>query len=210
MSSSIFNSVIKELIFGRQFICEQTQEDFYNFLEQESSLIQVNDYLITMGRVVRKTVQGETYFLCYLYPTESDYKTNCRALYSQVINDLKPLLKLITTVMNFNSGAPIRPGDIIKESQLLMGFEQSKSHCEVLREITRSGLFESASQSVKGQLSQVINKLLSNGYLLEHGHSGTQYLATGKWSMLYDFIDFQYSHEYIEDDENEFEQMELL
>ena len=103
----------------------------------------------------------------------------------------------------------MRPGDVLKEGKLFIGFEQSKSHCQTLREITKTGLFESSSPNMKAQLSQVIKKLISEGYLLSHGHSGTQYLATGKWSMLYDFIDFQYSNEFIEDDDFN-EQMELV
>lgn len=209
MDDNIFNAVIKEIVFGRQFICAQTNEDFYNYLEDDYGLSQVNNYLRTMHRVLRKTAQGDTYYCCYLYPNEPEYKSSCRAIYTRLINDLNPFLKLITTVMSFNSGSPIRPGDILKEGHLLTGFEQSKSHCESLKEITRSGFFASTSTTVKGQLTQVLKKLSDDGYLMPHGHSGTQYRATGKWSMLYDFIDFQYSNELIEDDDLNMEQMDL-
>lgn len=210
MDDSIFNAVVKEVVFGNQFICEQTNEDFYRFLEDDIHLNKVNDYLRVMHRILKKTGQGDTYYLCYLYPTEGEYKGACRSLYSRLMNDLGPFLKLITTVMSLNSGSPIRPGDTLQESQLLNGFEQSKAHCEALNAITKSGFFYSTSSTVKGQLSQVLKKLVEDGYLVAHGHSGLTYRATGKWSMLYDFIEFQHANEYIEDDDIETEQLGLV
>jgi hypothetical protein len=44
-----------------------------------------------------------------------------------------------------------------------------------------------------------LNKLQEDHYLIAIGNTGTQYLATGKWAMLYDFIDFQLTNEIIED-----------
>ncbi len=202
MIDGIYNAVLKEMIFNNQFVCPHSNPDFYDFLAQEHNLQQVNDYLSVIHRIVRQTGQGDVFYCCYLYPTDKDYKSATRSLYNQLINNLNPFLKLITSLMSLNSGTPIRAGDILQESRLLSGFEQSKAHGETLAELTRSGLFYSTSAHTKGQLNQVLKKLVEEKYLINHGDTGLQYRATGKWSMLYDFIDFQYANEFIADDDD--------
>jgi hypothetical protein len=197
--STQFKSCVQEMLFGRQFICEQTNEGLYRFLSDPYQLTEVNNYLRTLDRVVRQSPGKDTFFLSYLNPDDSDYKAACRQFYTRLLNDLQPFLQLLTALMNCQHGSPVRPGDILKESTLLAGFEQSKSQSDTLNQLTRSGFFYSTSNTLKGQLAQVLNKLQEDHYLIAIGNTGTQYLATGKWAMLYDFIDFQLTNEIIED-----------
>lgn len=210
-ASTQFKACIKEMLFGRQFICEQTNEGLFRFLMDPYQLSEVNQYLHTIDRVIRQSPGGDTFFLSYLNPEEPDYKVACRQFYTRLLNDLSTFLQLLTALMNCHQGSPVRPGDLLKESVLLAGFEQSKSQSDLLDQLTRSGFFYSTSNNLKGQLAQVLKKLQEDHYIKPIGSTGTQYLATGKWAMLYDFIDFQLANEMIEDlDDTIIEQDTLL
>ncbi|MCY4045717.1 MAG: hypothetical protein OXE99_11625 [Cellvibrionales bacterium] len=197
--SELYKGCIKEMLFGRQFICEHTNEGFFRYLSDPTQLQEVNNYLRTLDRVVRHSPGGDAFFVSYLDPEQDEYQKACHQLYSRLLNDLSSFLELLTALMACHQGSPIRPGDIIKEGQLLASFEQSKSLSDSLHKLTRAGFFYSTSNNLKAQLSQVLNKLKDDHFLQSIGTTGTQYIATGKWGLLYDFIDFQLSNELIED-----------
>ena len=57
----------------------------------------------------------------------------------------------------------------------------------------------------------VLAKLVDQGYLLRNTATGSLFTATGKWSYLYDVLEFIHTHETIsaENDESREEQVDL-
>jgi hypothetical protein len=92
--STQFKSCVQEMLFGRQFICEQTNEGLYRFLSDPYQLTEVNNYLRTLDRVVRQSPGKDTFFLSYLNPDDSDYKAACRPFYKTLPKNTHTLFQL--------------------------------------------------------------------------------------------------------------------
>ena len=69
--------------------------------------------------------------------------------------------------------------------------------------MTRAGLFKTTRDSTSDRLTSVLQTLEKEGYLVSGGIKGRSWIATGKWSYLYDVLDFIHSHENIKGSDDE-------
>jgi len=99
----------------------------------------------------------------------------------------------------------------LKESELLAAIEESNSLKLLLESIAQKLKAGGKSTEARAKLTAVIKYLVDHSYLKTMGGAGTQFVATAKWSLLYDQLEFIRSYDAIEiaqDDNNQ--QQELL
>ena len=99
----------------------------------------------------------------------------------------------------------------LKESELLAAIEESNSLKLLLESISQKLKTGGKSTEARAKLTAVIKYLVDQRYLKAMGGTGTQFVATAKWSLLYDQLEFIRSYDAIEiaQDDNS-QQQELL
>ncbi len=207
-NDSIFSQVIHTL-FEDSFICEQSNEDGYKYLSEASRYDEVDVYLRRIGYQLRKTRDMRTFICAYANSVDPIAQRNIRHCFKETISDFEPLVRWMNLVsLCSDDQFPLTAGDNLFKSKLLRGIEDAPSHLEELARISKSIFIGSSSIKSDGQLNAVLNKLVSYKYLIEIGKNGAQFRATGKWSMLYDLLEFIEANS-IEEETVEIEQLRL-
>ena len=107
-------------------------------------------------------------------------------------------------VRNIDSDSrPIDAGTRLNESELLAAIEESSSLSTQLENIAHKFKKGGKSSESKVKLQTVIQYLSDQQYLMPIGSSGSVYIATAKWSLLYDQLEFIRSHEGYSEEVNE-------
>lgn len=124
---------------------------------------------------------------------------------------MEPLVIWLQMSGAFGSkGRPLQTGDSLKTSDLLVAIENAAALREDLDRLSGTRMFNNSQSTPQGQLNSVLKKLVEEQYLVPVGRSNLQYVATGKWSRLYDLLEFIAAHEQLElEDEDSEIQMEL-
>jgi hypothetical protein len=102
----------------------------------------------------------------------------------------------------------IQPGDILRQSDLLSGLENSQPLIDDLLIITRVGTFQTKKSSAAEQVGVIMEKLTEKGYLARQPN-GLLYTATGKWDYFYEVAEFIATHEKFDRDVTDEEQIEI-
>ncbi|MES2822469.1 MAG: hypothetical protein V4732_02625 [Pseudomonadota bacterium] len=186
----MFTTIIHKLLAG-QIICEQSDESAFRYLTNVTSLEEVEDYVRRIGYTLRRSRDGRAITLCYADPNDPIAKSSIRQSFKETVHHLEPLVRWIGLVTVCREDKfPLVPGDNLYKSKLLTGIENAPSRRDELSRIARSSFIGSTSLKVDGQLSAVLSKLVQKNYLIEIDRQGIQFRATGKWSLLYDIIEF--------------------
>jgi hypothetical protein len=208
---SQFAPTVEKLLLG-EVICEARTPELFQFLANAANEDEVNAYLNRIDRVLRLTSDRLAWFAAYKDIEDQSARTFISRQFSEVINDLEPLVRWLsmTTILN-GSGASLQAGDEIRTSDLIRSIESAPALCEELERLSRYGLFKNAQSQPKGQLDAVLHRLVERGYLVATGRSRAKYIATGLWSRLYDLMSFIQAHEQIalEEGEDDAQQNEL-
>lgn len=212
-STSIFERVTTLLLSGK-VICASKYEDEFNWLGYGNgiNIEDVNQFLVRLNRTTRATNEKDGYFCAYLDQTVDSASSDIRKFFSEVINDIAPLVHWLSLVQSVTgSDRPLRSGDQLSESELLNAIESVPDYEARLMKVTDTGAFKSVSSESKKRLSTLLSKLVEKDYLIKFGSTGSLYKATAKWSMLYDMLDFIRLHEGVEDQSQpEKEQMDIF
>lgn len=209
-SNVLFTRTVEALLAG-EIICFHRTPEIHSFLSENGNKVAMGDFLRKMGRRLTQTADHSSWFAIYRDMDSEAVRRSISAQFSKVINNLEPLVIWLQMSGTLGSGGrPIQTGDTLKTSVLLSAIESAPALCEDLEKLSRTKLFANSQSTSKGQLDSVLRKLVDEQYLLPAGRSKSQYVATGKWSRLYDLLEFIAAHEQleIEDDDTE-EQMEL-
>jgi len=209
-NSDLFASLVEKLLAG-EIICEITDESLYRFLQDTVHQQDVDGFLRRIGRVLRVTQDGSGFFAAYRNLSDSSIKQQIKRNFSEVINDLEPLVRWLRLALSAEKmGNPLQPGDTLRGSELLKAIENAPALVEELDRLSRSKLFSNNSTGAKKQLDAILRRLCENGYLVARGSSGSVYVATGKWARLYELLQFIGAHEQLEGVEDEPSQREFL
>lgn len=210
VDGDIFSSLIEKLLAG-DVICEITAEPLYRYLEDSVHQQEVDSYLRRIGRVLRSTQDRYGYYSAYRDLSSSSVKLQIKRQFSEAMNDLEPLVRWLRLAVSAEkAGAPLQPGDTLRGSELLEAIENAPALVDELDRLSRTKLFGNASTGPKKQLDSILKRLCDNGYLVTRGTSGSVFIATGKWSRLYEILQFIAVHEHLDSEEDAPEQSELL
>lgn len=205
-----FPGLIEKLLAGG-VICEYTAEPLYKYLKDPVHQQDVDAYLRRIGRVLRSTQDGSGYYAAYRDLSSSAVKSQIKRQFSEAINDLEPLIRWLRLAVSAEkTGAPLRPGDTLRGSELLAAIESAPVLVDELDRLSRTRLFGNTSTGAKKQLDSILRRLCDNGYLISRGASGSVFIATGKWARLYEILQFIAEHEHLDNEEDAPEQSELL
>lgn len=210
IDGDIFSGLIEKLLAG-DVICEITAEPLYKYLEDPIHQQDVDGYLRRIGRVLRSTQGGDGYYAAYRDLSSSSVKLQIKRQFSEAMNDLEPLVRWLRLAVSAEkTGAPLQPGDTLRGSELLEAIENAPALVDELDRLSRTRLFSNTSTGPKKQLDSILKRLCDNGYLVTRGASGSVFIATGKWALLYEVLQFIAVHEHLDGEEDAPEQSELL
>ena len=210
IDGDIFSGLIEKLLVG-DVICEITAEQFYKYLEDPVHQQEVDSYLRRIGRVLRSTQDRYGYYSAYRDLSSAPVKLQIKRQFSEAMNDLEPLVRWLRLAVSAEkAGAPLQPGDTLRGSELLEAIENAPALVDELDRLSRTRLFNNTSTGPKKQLDSILKRLCDNGYLVTRGASGSVFIATGKWSRLYEILQFIAVHEHLDGEEDAPEQSELL
>ncbi|WP_151670035.1 MarR family transcriptional regulator [Nitrincola schmidtii] len=200
MDSQLFSRTVQALLSDK-IICHETLAGEFAFMQSESNLREVGDYLLKIERAVRVTSDGKGYYCAYLDADEAEAKRAIRGVFRLFAGEIEPLVRWMRLARDCHpTGRPIEAGMLVKESELLGFIESSPELNQALEDLTRHRLFKSAATDGKGRINQILNKLEELGYLIKLDSSGSLYNATGRWSYLYDVLSFIRAHERLDDE----------
>jgi hypothetical protein len=200
MSSETFTTLIETLLAGK-IICEASAEHLYRYLEDEYNAREVDDYLRRIGRTLVTTEDKAGFYAAYTNLDRQESRREVRQLFREAANDLEPLVHWLRLVRAADpSGTPLSCGDVLRESELILAVENAPSLAQRVERLSRSGLFSNQASGPKKQISAIVRKLCENGYVVERGNV---YLATARWSRLYELMDFIATHEHLDTEEED-------
>jgi hypothetical protein len=199
-----------EALLAGELICFHRTPDLHTFLADSANEAAIRDFLRKIGRRLTRTSDHAAWFAIYRNIDSEPVRRAIAKQFSEVINNLEPLVIWLQMSGTFASvGRPIQAGDTLKTSDLLSAIESAPALCEDLEKLSRTRLFSNNQSTPKGQLDSVLKKLADEQYLLPIGRSKSQFIATGKWSRLYDLLEYIAAHEQLEVEEDTDEQLEL-
>lgn len=193
----MFEQVVTLLLSGK-VICGITHEDEFLWLSIADGMNAnlIDEYLNRINRKVRVTSEKDGYFCVYNDHTTQSATQDIKKQFAEIMNDLAPLVYWLSLTQSITgSDRPLRSGDVVSESVLLSAIESVPDHESRLTRITDQGAFKSVSSEPKKRLSFLLTKLVDKDYLVKFGSSGSQFKATGKWTLLYDIMNFIAAHE---------------
>lgn len=205
-----FCRIVEHLLAGG-FICEYSDEAAYAYLSVDTRRSDIDSYLRKIGRCLYATEGTVAFYAAYTSIDGNDRRQDVRSQFRETINSLEPLCRWLRMLASaLQSEATLQPGDVLRQGELLGALGEATALSEDLAALCRSGLFYSKKLATSEQLEVVLAKLVDQGYLLRNTATGSLFTATGKWSYLYDVLEFIHTHETISsDDEPKEEQVDL-
>lgn len=204
------SQILNALLAGR-IISEYTDKEFFAILRQVHALEEINTALAMLDKRCVMSTQNSAYYC--VYTRENLTKEEAEIVRKQ-FEESKFRLEFVSAWAEFcrselsKNSLPIQSGDIISYTDLLRVTDESSiakaKLADLIKRIKRN------TTTIKDQLSSVLQYLVDHEYLVPTGNNGVAYLATGKWSVLYDELEFMCSHHQLSFDTPEPEQGKLL
>lgn len=208
----LYAEIIESLLAGR-FICAVADELAFGYLSKQAYRQDMDTYLKKIGRRLQTSSSGDVYYCAYNTIHSGARRTAVKEQFAHTINVLEPLVRWLKMAMSaLQKDATIQPGDVLRQGELLSAIELTQTLTDDLAKITRTGPFATTREAPRDQLNHVLNKLVESGYFKPTAPKATTYIATGKWSYLYDVLEFIHTHEDLgmDDDKPDEEQQELM
>lgn len=187
---------VAESLLGSKFICAYSDEEAFEYLQIPAYAEPIDRYMRPLGRTLTCTADGAAFFLSYLEINTPERRASIKHQFKEVVNNLEPLVRILTIVQSARlDDSPLMPGDQLRQGELLTALENTPALKEDLSLLTRAGLFKTTQQATREQLTVVLESLVKAGYLRRNTITGSDYTALGRWSYLYEVMDFISSHE---------------
>jgi hypothetical protein len=91
-------------------------------------------------------------------------------------------------------------GHRLNESELLQAIEESTALNSQLDDIASRFKIQSKALESKSKLRTIIKYLTDSEYLKVLGSTGSVFIATAKWSLMYDQLEFVLQYEGVNED----------
>ncbi len=209
MSDRFLNTV--ELLLKGKVICDISHKEEARYLQDEKHLEEVNVFLIKLHRMVSKTSDGRGFYCVFTELNDEKKRRLVRTQLDSDFTNFNALVDWLRLTRNINSEArPLMAGDVIKESILLSAIENSASLGLQLEKIADKLQRAKGAINTKNRLRSVLDYLCTQGFLVSTSTSGAIYIATAKWSLLYDELEFIHSFDGFEEVSTQPVQTELF
>lgn len=191
----LFERTVTALL-GGEVICDYAHDDLYNYLLLPENQQRVAGFLNQLNRTLRRTGSGDAWVCAYQDLSSPQAKDAVRKQFQTVANNLEPMVQFLRLIMAVEATQrPIAPGDEILEGTILNRLSSVPSLEAKLRSLTEMQYFKTTKTNSRDQIHTVMTNLEKEGYLKSRGTTGSVYIATGKWSLLYDIMTFIDTHE---------------
>lgn len=213
MQSEMFAKLVEALLAG-EVICRYTREVDYTYISDEDNFREISDYLLRIKRRVRRTQDENGFVLAHGDASAARAKLESKWVFEEMGAYIRPVVFWLALARRCDPlGRPLKAGELLRESELLSAVEDSQAITRELDDLCRIKPFQNDNRTPRGQLSKILSKLTEMGYLVEDGHSKSQYRVTARLSLFYDMLEFIRAHEGIEDEDEsagQSDQMGLL
>jgi len=184
------------LLLEQNVICEAIHPEAYRFLLKESNQEEINTYLHKIGRTTARTNDAKGFYCVFSSLDNRRKRQYAQKQFDNVVVNIEGLVAWLRLMRNIDKDSrPIEAGSRLHESELLAAIEESSTLSLQLENIAHKFKKSGKSAEVKIKLGNVLQYLSDNQYLQAVGSSGSVFIATAKWSLLYDQLDFIRSHE---------------
>ena len=191
--ASRFETCIEHFL-GMNVICEVGTPEEFHYLEDPMNFDKVHRFLMQIGRSIVKTRDQKAYYCVYTTLDDNEKRRTAQRQFDAVMSDFDGLVDWIRLVRNVSDNArPLETGDHLKESELLQAIENSNSISEQLERIAQKFKRAQGSLTTKNKLRSVLAYLKDRGFFIVAGTTGSVFTATGKWSLLYDELEYIHS-----------------
>jgi len=188
--SERFESCIEALLNG-DVLCEVTQPELYRYLLEEENLNSIQKFLHQISKKIITTRDKTGFFCAYKDLSNPKHRAAVKREFEVVQASFEGLILWLRLVRRTDPDSrPIEAGYRLMESELLAAIEDSASLNSQLDEISHRLRRDQKSIESKAKLRGVLKYLTDNGFLISVGGSGAVYIATAKWSLVYDQLDF--------------------
>jgi hypothetical protein len=196
--SERFESCIEALLNG-EVLCEVTENELFRYLSDHENLSSIQKYLHQIGRKVITTRDKAGFFCAYRDLSNPKHRAAVKRQFEGAQGALEGLILWLRLVRRTDPDSrPIEAGYRLMESELLAAIEGSASLNSQLDEIAHRLRRDQKSIESKTKLRGLLKYLTDHGFLKSIGGSGAVYIATAKWSLIYDQLDFICQFEGIE------------
>lgn len=189
IAKSIVSDIVNVLISGG-IIDEHVHKDLYHKLQDDLVLEEINNYLDWMGKKCVRTKDNYGFY-CVFSESRKNKATRelLRKQFSEIVSKMEPLNDWLRLCRSIKDNSRIMQcGDTVTYGELITEVERSPLIMSQLKELVIK--LGKASTSPKEQISSVLQYLVSNQYLHPTGNTGTTYIATAKWSVFYDELEY--------------------
>lgn len=200
-----FEDVVTKLL-EQVVVCEVCEPEGYRYLRDTHYFEQVDAYLHKIGRHLAKTQDGLGFYCAFNSLDNSKKRAVAMKSFESWVVDLEGIVEWLRLVRSIDKDSrPLVAGAGLSEAELLVAIEESSTLQLQLERIAHKFKRGGKSSGSKGKLTAVLQHLVETGFLKSMGSTGTQFIATAKWSLLYDQLEFIRLYDNIADDESESE-----
>ncbi len=204
--STTFPVVINRLL-AAEVICESsTKGEEFLLLKTEAFFNEVDRYLNKINLKLKETPDGSGFYAAYL--DASGHEIEIRRYFREdVMHSLQPLVGVLQFIKSAQQkDRPLRPGDTLNISEIIEAVERSGVVLQdELDYLSRSNLFKNTKKKTSEQVEVIVKRLVQHQYLVERSGRPIVYIATGKWSLVYEMIAYINDHQNSEDSDAELE-----
>ena len=169
----------------------------YEFLNDSIFLEDLNNHIRFLGKKCIQTPCGGGYFLVYLDINDPHIKKIITKQLEENVMKLEPLIDWLRLFRKAGGrNEPLFGGDRITSGEILVEVEKSKHVQKGLKEL--SAKIGKTASTVKDQINGILQFLVQREYLVPVGVVGTEYLATSRWSIFYEELQYIAEHNAIE------------
>ncbi|MDO6720786.1 hypothetical protein Q4575_15335 [Psychrosphaera sp. 1_MG-2023] len=201
--SSRFEHCIEALL-NQNVICEVTDLESFTYLDNSENENSVSNFLHRVGRKVIRTRDKKGFYCVFSSIEETKKRNAVERHFDNVIVNLEGLINWLKLVRNAdNESRPIEAGMRLHESELLAAIEESSSLNLQLDNIAHQFNRAQKSTEAKSKLRSILHFLVGEKYFTCIGNTGAVYVATAKWSLIYEQLEFIRMYDGFDDDDED-------
>jgi len=205
----IFKQTLQKLLCGT-VICETAHPDEFEYLQAQSNVERVNDFLANLDRSLTELASAGAWY-CTYNQVDDQNTSELTGLFSEVRGYFRPVVEFLELLLiATNSDVPIRAKSVVNINGLFDPFEHDQTLKEQLQRLTSIKPFKTNKTDPREQLVSIFQRLEDMGYFVRKNSGSSRYFATARFDLIYQLIEFLNDSERLELPELEQDPQEQL